>query len=92
MFSQAAIERAIAEFEFDDYGMDDVSIAISEDPETQEWIPKLAERVAEVATPNRHWLEQRVTAGIEAARAAGESHQNSSLARHIALALLNEVR
>jgi len=36
---------AITEFPFWNYGMDDVSSAIEEDPEAQEWIPALADAI-----------------------------------------------
>ncbi|GAA2108033.1 hypothetical protein [Streptomyces synnematoformans] len=39
------IAEIIRAFPFDDYGMDDVDIALHDDPETQEWVPALAAAV-----------------------------------------------
>jgi hypothetical protein len=39
------IRRAICEFPFDDYGLDDVSYLLDSEPDSQEWVPKLADSV-----------------------------------------------
>lgn len=44
---QAAIAKTIESFEFDDYGLDDISIGIQEAPDEQDWIPDLAREIAE---------------------------------------------
>lgn len=38
---QQRIEAAI----FDNFGMDDVSFALEDDPEAQEWVPALARKI-----------------------------------------------
>lgn len=38
---------ALKRFPFDDYGLDDVSYQIESDPEAQEWIPDLADKILE---------------------------------------------
>lgn len=45
MDDMGKVTRAISEFPFWNYGMDNVSFAIEEDPEAQEWIPALAEAI-----------------------------------------------
>jgi hypothetical protein len=40
--NRETIEQAIRSFDFGDYGMDNVDIALREDPENQEWVPDLA--------------------------------------------------
>lgn len=44
---QVAIAKTIESFEFDDYGLDDISIGIQEAPDEQDWIPALAQEIAE---------------------------------------------
>jgi hypothetical protein len=39
---------AIREFPFDDFGLDDVSYLLEGEPDTQEWVPKLADAVLAV--------------------------------------------
>ncbi|MBE4783938.1 MULTISPECIES: hypothetical protein [Streptomyces] len=45
------IAAAIRSFPFDDYGMDDVSYALEDTPETQEWVPALADAVLAAVRP-----------------------------------------
>lgn len=40
-----AVVKAIKSFDFDDYGMDDVSFALEDDPDAQEWVGDLANAV-----------------------------------------------
>jgi hypothetical protein len=42
---QQRIEAAIKDFPFDNFGMDDVSFALEDDPEAQEWVPALARKI-----------------------------------------------
>jgi hypothetical protein len=42
---QQAAEHAIRHFEFHDYGLDEVDIALHDRPEEQEWVPALARAV-----------------------------------------------
>ncbi len=42
---QQRIEAIIKNFPFGNFGMDDVSLALEDDPEAQEWVPVLAKRV-----------------------------------------------
>lgn len=48
----------IREFPFDNYGLDDISYLLEADPETQEWVPALADAILPVM---RH-LEAEVAA------------------------------
>ncbi len=41
----AEVADAIRTFPFDNFGMDDVSFALEDDPEAQEWVPALADAV-----------------------------------------------
>lgn len=41
----AGVAEAIRTFPFDNFGMDDVSFALEDDPEAQEWVPALAAAV-----------------------------------------------
>jgi hypothetical protein len=41
----AGVAEAIRSFPFDNFGMDDVSFALEDDPEAQEWVPALADAV-----------------------------------------------
>jgi hypothetical protein len=41
----AGVAEAIRTFPFDNFGMDDVSFALEDDPEAQEWVPALADAV-----------------------------------------------
>lgn len=43
--NREAIERAIRSFDFGDYGLNDVDIALHDDPEAQEWVPELASTI-----------------------------------------------
>lgn len=47
MWPKDQIVAAIQEFNFWNYGMDGVSIALEEDPEAQEWVPALADAIIE---------------------------------------------
>lgn len=47
MLDKKRIERVLVEFDWYDYGLDDVSSAIEEAPESQEWIPDLASKIIE---------------------------------------------
>ncbi|MEH0627785.1 hypothetical protein [Streptomyces stelliscabiei] len=42
---QQRIEAVIREFPFDNFGMDNVSFALEDDPEAQEWVPALARKI-----------------------------------------------
>lgn len=42
---QQRIEAVIRDFPFDNFGMDDVSFALEDDPEAQEWVPALARKI-----------------------------------------------
>jgi hypothetical protein len=44
----ADVAEAIRAFPFDDFGMDDVSYALEAAPDSQEWVPKLADAVLAV--------------------------------------------
>jgi hypothetical protein len=48
--NRKAIAEAIRGFGFDDYGMDDVRIALDEDPDAQEWVSALADVIADALT------------------------------------------
>jgi hypothetical protein len=52
---QEAAEQAIREFSFDNYGMNDVDIALHDDPEAQEWVPALARAVLEAVGKASRW-------------------------------------
>lgn len=43
--AQHIAEEAIREFPWDDYGLDEVSIGLTEQPEYQEWVTPLAQAV-----------------------------------------------
>lgn len=45
------IAAVIRDFPFDDYGLDDISYALEDNPETQEWVPALAAAVLDVILP-----------------------------------------
>jgi hypothetical protein len=45
------VAEAIREFPFDDFGLDDVSYLLASSPDTQEWVPKLADAVLAVLPP-----------------------------------------
>lgn len=49
---------AIRQFPFDNYGLDDISYLLEEDPETQEWVPALADAILPVV----HRLEAEISA------------------------------
>lgn len=57
----------IREFPFDNYGLDDVSYLLEDSPDTQEWVPALADALliavrhleAEVAAARRYAAEMR---------------------------------
>lgn len=40
-----AVERAIRSFNFGNYGLNDVDIALHDHPEHQEWVPDLASAI-----------------------------------------------
>ncbi|MBR8638618.1 hypothetical protein KEF29_03215 [Streptomyces tuirus] len=42
------LAAAIREFPFDDYGLDDVSYLLEDTPDTQEWVPALADALLPV--------------------------------------------
>ena len=42
---QQRIEAVIRDFPFDNYGLNDVDIALHNYPDDQEWVPALARRV-----------------------------------------------
>lgn len=42
---QQRVEAAIRDFPFDNYGLNDVDIALHDYPEDQEWVPALARAV-----------------------------------------------
>ena len=42
------IIETIREFPFDNYGLDDVSYLLEDTPDTQEWVPALADAVLTV--------------------------------------------
>ncbi|WP_405536898.1 hypothetical protein [Streptomyces antimycoticus] len=42
---QQRIEAVIRDFPFDNYGLNDVDIALHDYPDDQEWVPALARRV-----------------------------------------------
>lgn len=42
------IADAIRDFPFDNYGLDEVDIALNDHPDDQEWVPKLADAVLAV--------------------------------------------
>ncbi|MEI5520711.1 hypothetical protein WB388_08860 [Streptomyces brasiliscabiei] len=50
------IAAVIREFPFDDYGLDDVSYGLEAEPDTQEWVPALADRVLAVILPGTRAL------------------------------------
>lgn len=54
----------IREFPFDNYGLDDISYLLEENPETQEWVPALADAILPVV--------QRLEAEVSAARKFAE--------------------
>lgn len=45
------IAAVIRDFPFDDYGLNNISYALEDDPETQEWVPALAAAVLDVVLP-----------------------------------------
>ena len=45
------IAQVIREFPFDDFGLDDVSYLLASEPDTQEWVPRLAGAVLAVLPP-----------------------------------------
>lgn len=46
---QQRIESVIRNFPFDDYGLDDLSCLLEDDPDAQEWVPALARKVLAAA-------------------------------------------
>jgi hypothetical protein len=42
---QQRIEAVIRDFPFDNYGLNDVDIALHDHPDDQEWVPALARKV-----------------------------------------------
>ncbi|GAA4824431.1 hypothetical protein [Streptomyces ziwulingensis] len=42
---QRKIESVIRDFPFDNYGLNDVDIALNDHPDDQEWVPALAGKV-----------------------------------------------
>lgn len=52
---QQAAEQAIRKFDFSDFGMDGVEIALHEDPEAQEWVPALARAVLAAVAKVSRW-------------------------------------
>lgn len=50
------IAAVICEFPFDNYGLDDVSYALEDELDTQEWVPALAEAVLAVILPGTRAL------------------------------------
>jgi hypothetical protein len=46
MTVQERVEAVLRDFSWDDYGMDDTAIGLSEDPDAQEWLPDLAAQIA----------------------------------------------
>lgn len=53
------IAAVIREFPFDDYGLDNISYALADNPDTQEWVPALADAVLAAILPGA-----RITAGL----------------------------
>ncbi|MCZ4602953.1 hypothetical protein O3S80_04030 [Streptomyces sp. Lzd4kr] len=45
------IAEAVREFPFDNYGLDDVAYLLDSEPDTQEWVPKLAAAVLAILPP-----------------------------------------
>lgn len=45
---QQRIEAVIRDFPFDNYGLNDVDIALHDHPDDQEWVPALARNVLAV--------------------------------------------
>lgn len=45
---QQQIESVIRDFPFDDYGLDDLSCLLEDDPDAQEWVSALARKVLAV--------------------------------------------
>lgn len=39
------VAAVIRDFPFDNYGLDDISFLLEEDPDAQEWVPALADAV-----------------------------------------------
>ncbi|MFI6854470.1 hypothetical protein [Streptomyces sp. NPDC050416] len=39
------VVAVIREFPYDDFGMDEVSYALEADPDSQEWVPALADKI-----------------------------------------------
>lgn len=46
------IEAAIRDFPFDNYGLNDVDIALHDHPDDQEWVPALASAVLSAIRQN----------------------------------------
>ncbi|MDT0567887.1 hypothetical protein RM704_10465 [Streptomyces sp. DSM 3412] len=59
------IVTVIREFPFDNYAMDDVSYSLADRPETQEWVPALADAVL-ASVPNDPELRHQLKAAIAA--------------------------
>lgn len=48
---RAPLVDAIREFPFDNYGLDDVSHLLEDTPDTQEWVPALADALLRAVRP-----------------------------------------
>lgn len=44
------ITRCLLSFSWGNYGLNEVDIGLQEDPEAQEWVPDLADEIADVIT------------------------------------------
>ncbi|MDQ0791982.1 hypothetical protein [Streptomyces sp. B1I3] len=42
---QQRVEDVIRDFPFDNYGLNDIDIALNDHPDDQEWVPDLARKV-----------------------------------------------
>lgn len=58
--TRTKLADVIREFPFDNYGLDDVSYLLEDDPEAQDWVPALADAILPVV--------QRPEAEVSAAR------------------------
>jgi hypothetical protein len=88
----AGVAEAIRSFPFDNFGMDDVSFALEDDPEAQEWVPALAAAVLAVlpAPADRAAIYREVADRLAADAEQGEKEGFTRIYRRSAARQVRE--
>jgi len=88
----AGVAEAIRSFPFDNFGMDDISFALEDDPEAQEWVPALADAVLAVlpAPADRAAIYREVADRLAADAEQGEKEGLTRIYRRSAARQVRE--